>query len=73
MEDFLAGCCCPESPLENRISGFHAHINNISLSNAIHVVCAHLLLWLSMLHVHCLSHPFFCVYVDGLICNVLQR
>lgn len=40
MEDLLAGCCCPGSPLENRISGFHAHISNISLSNAIHVLCA---------------------------------
>lgn len=52
MEDFLAGCCCPESPLENRISGFHAHISNISSFNAIYVLCAHFLLWLSMLHVH---------------------
>lgn len=52
MEDFLAGCCCPESPLENRISGFPAHISNISSSSAIHVLCAHFLLWLSTFYVH---------------------
>lgn len=52
MEDFLAGSCCPESPLENSISGFRAHIGNISSSNDIHVLCAHFLLWLSILHVH---------------------
>lgn len=40
MEDFLAGCSCPESPLENRISGFYVRVGSISLPNAIHVLCA---------------------------------
>lgn len=40
MEDFLAGCSCPESPLENRISGFYAHVGSISSPDAIHVLCA---------------------------------
>lgn len=42
----------PRKSVENRISGVHAHISNISSFNAIYVLCAHFLLWLSMLHVH---------------------
>lgn len=40
MEDFLAGFSCPESPLENRISGFYTHIGSISPAGAVRVLCA---------------------------------
>lgn len=42
MEDFLAGCSCPESPLEKRISQFHADIGHIASPNAVHALfCSH--------------------------------
>lgn len=38
MEDFLAGCSCPESPLKMRISGFYAHFGSIASPDAAHVL-----------------------------------
>lgn len=40
IEDFLAGCFCPERPLEKRISGVYTHLGNIYSPDAIHVLCA---------------------------------
>lgn len=38
MEDFLAGCSCPESRLEKQISGFYAHVGSIASPDAVHVL-----------------------------------